>query len=78
MVRTITKCHIHQVIKKDTREVVDEIGLPKNTYSPKAARKVLEERGFDSNNYVLVYKCADKEKRELTDEDFIKYSKVVE
>lgn len=78
MVRTITKCHVHQIIKKDTREVVDEIELPKNTYSPKAARKVLEERGLNADNYTLIYGHAVQEKRELSDEDFIKYSKVVE
>lgn len=78
MVRTITKCHIHEVINKETKAVADEIELPKNTYSPKAAKKVLEERGFDSSNYALVYKNAVQEKRELSDEDFIKYSKVIE
>lgn len=39
---------------------------------------MLEERGFNPDNYVLVYKNAVQEKRELSDEDFIKYSKVVE
>ena len=78
MVRTITKCYIHEVINKETKAVADEIELPKNTYSPKAGRKILEERGFDLDKYVLVYKNAVKEKRELSDEDFIKYSKVVE
>lgn len=78
MIRTFTKCHVHEVINKETKEVVDEIELPKNAYSPKAGRKVLEERGFDTDKYVLVYKNAVKEKRELSDEDFIKYSKVIE
>lgn len=78
MVRTATKCHVYEVINKETKAVADEIELPKNTYSPKAGRKVLEERGFDPSKYVLVYKNAVKEKRELSDEDFIKYSKVVE
>lgn len=78
MIRTITKCHVHEVVNKETKEVADEIELPKNTYSPKAGKKVLEERGFDSDKYVLVYKKAVKEKRELSDEDFIKYSKVIE
>lgn len=78
MVRTITKCHLHEVVSKETKEVAGEIELPKNTYSPKAVKKVLEERGFDSDKYVLVYKKAVQEKRELSDEDFIKYSKVVE
>lgn len=78
MIRTITKCYIYEVINKETRAVADEIELSKNTYSPKAVEKVLEERGFDSSNYALVYKNAVQEKRELSDEDFIKYSKVVE
>jgi hypothetical protein len=78
MIRTITKCHVHEVVNKETKEVADEIELPKNTYSPKAGKKVLEERGFDSDKYALVYKKAVQEKRELSDEDFIKYSKVVE
>lgn len=78
MVRTITKCHVHEVVKKETKEVVDVIELPKNTYSPKTGKKVLEERGFDSDKYVLVYKKPVQEKRELSDEDFIKYSKVIE
>ena len=78
MIRTITKCHVHEVINKETKEVADEIELPKNTYTPKAGRKVLEERGFNPDNYMLVYKNAVREKRELSDEDFIKYSKVVE
>lgn len=78
MIRTITKCHVHEVINKETKAVVDEIELPRNIYSPKAGRKVLEERGFDPDKYVLVYKNAVQEKRELSDEDFIKYSKVVE
>ena len=78
MVRTTTKGYVHEVVNKETKEVADKIELPKNTYSPKAGKKVLEERGFDSDKYVLVYKCAVKEKRELSDEDFIKYSKVIE
>lgn len=78
MVRTITKCHVYVVINKETKTVAEEIELPKNTYSPKAAKKVLEEHGFDSSNYVLVYGSAVQEKRELSDEDFIKYSKIVE
>ena len=78
MVRTITKCHAYVVINKETKTVADEIELPKNTYSPKAAKKVLEERGFNSDDYALVYEYAVQEKRELSDEDFIKYSRVVE
>ena len=78
MIRTITKYHVYEVINKETKEVADEIELPKNAYTPKAGRKVLEERGFNLDNYVLVYKNAVQEKRELSDEDFIKYSKVVE
>lgn len=78
MIKTLTKCYVYEVINKETKEVADEIELPKNTYSPKAGRKVLEERGFDSTNYALVYKNAVKEKRELSDEDFIKYSKVID
>lgn len=68
----------YEVINKETRAVADEIELPKNTYSPKAGRKILEERGFDLDKYVLLYKNAVKEKRELSEEDFIKYSKVAE
>lgn len=78
MIRTITKCHVYEVINKETKVVADEIELPKNTYSPKAGRKVLEERGFEPDKYALVYKNAVQEKRELSDEDFIKYSKVIE
>lgn len=78
MIKTITKCHVYEVINKETKAVADEIELPKNTYSPKAGRKVLEERGFDPNKYVLVYKNAVREKREISDEDFIKYSKVAD
>lgn len=78
MIRTITKCHVYEVINKETKAVADEIELSKNTYSPKQGKKVLEERGFDSEKYALVYKNAVQEKRELSDEDFIKYSKVAE
>jgi hypothetical protein len=78
MIKTLTKCHIYEVINKETKEAADEIELPKNTYSLKAGRKVLEERGFDPDKYALLYKNAVREKRELSDEDFIKYSKVVE
>lgn len=78
MIKTIIKCHVHEVINKETKAVADEIELPKNTYSPKAGRKVLEECGFDPDKYVLVYKNVVKEKRELSDEDFIKYSKVAD
>lgn len=78
MFRTLTKCHVYEVVNKETKEVADEIELSKNTYSPKAVKKILEERGFDSHKYVLVYKKAVREKRELSDEDFIKYSKVVD
>ena len=38
----------------------------------------MEERGFEPDKYALVYKNAVQEKRELSDEDFIKYSKVIE
>lgn len=78
MIRTLTKCHVYEVINRETKEVADEIELPKSTYPPKAAKKVLEERGFVSTNYALVYKKAVQEKRELSDEDFIKYSKLVD
>lgn len=78
MIKTMTKCHVYEVINKETKAVADEIELPKNTYSPKAGRKVLEECGFDPVKYVLVYKNAVREKRELSDEDFIKYSKVAD
>lgn len=78
MVRTITKCHCYVVIDKETKEVLGKLQLPKNVYSPKAAKKILEENGYTTNDYALVYECAVQEKRELSDEDFIKYSKVVE
>lgn len=51
--------------------------LPKNTYSPKAAKKILSENGYD-DNHKLIYEYPVHEKRELSDEDFIKYSKVIE
>lgn len=78
MIRTITKCHVHEVINKETKEVAGEIELSKNTYSPKAGKKILEERGFEPEKYVLVYRKPVHEKRELSDEDFIKYSKIIE
>lgn len=78
MFRTITKYHIHEVIDRETKKVLSELQLPKNNYSPKAAKKILEENGYSSNDYVLLYKRSVKEKRELSDEDFVKYSKVVE
>lgn len=78
MVRTITKYHVHEVIDKETKKVLGELQLPKNAYSPKAAKKILEENGYITNDYALVYKCAVQEKRELSDEDFVKYSKVIE
>ena len=78
MRRTITKHHVYEVIYRETREVLGELQLPNNNYSPKAAKKILEENGYITNDYALVYKCAVKEKRELSEEDFIKYSKVIE
>lgn len=78
MIRTFTKFHVYVVIDKETKKVLGEIHLPKNTYSPKAAKKILEENGYITGDYALVYECAVQEKRELSDEDFIKYSKVVE
>jgi hypothetical protein len=78
MLRTITKFHVYEVIDKETKEVHGELQLPKNTYSPKAGKKILEEKGYNTDDCALVYKCAVQEKRELSDEDFIKYSKVVE
>lgn len=77
MVRTITKYHVYEVIDKETKKALGELQLPKNTYSPKAAKKILEENGYIADDYTLVYKCAVKEKYELSDEDFFKYSKVV-
>lgn len=35
MVRTITKYHVYEVIDKETKKVLGELQLPKNTYSPK-------------------------------------------
>lgn len=77
MIRTITKCHVFMVLNTETGESVGTLDLPKNTYSPKAAKKILSENGYDEN-HKLVYECSVQEKRELSDEDFIKYSKVVE
>ena len=78
MIRTMTKHHVYEVIDRETKKVLGELQLPKNNYTPKAAKKILEENGYITDDYALVYKCAVKEKRELSDEDFIKYSKVVE
>ena len=78
MRRTITKHYVYEVIHRETREVLGELQLPKNNYSPKAAKKILEENGYITDDYALVYKCAVKEKRELSEEDFFKYSKVIE
>lgn len=77
MVRKITKCHVFTVFNTETSEPVGTLELPKNTYSPKAAKKILSENGYP-DNYKLVYEYPVQEKRELSDEDFIKYSKVVE
>lgn len=77
MVRTITKCHVFTVLKPETGESVGTLELTKNTYSPKAAKKILSENGYP-DSYKLIYSYPVKEKRELSDEDFIKYSKVVE
>lgn len=76
MIKTITKHHVFSVLNK-SGEAVATLELPKNTYSPKAAKKILSENGYDEN-HKLVYGYPVKEKRELSDEDFIKYSKVVE
>lgn len=78
MLRTTTKYHIYEIIDRETKKVLGELQLSKNSYSPKAAKRILEENGYITNDYALVYKCAVKEKRELSDEDFIKYSKVIE
>lgn len=78
MVRTITKFHVYEVIDKETKKIFGELHLPKNAYSPRAGKKILEENGYITNDYALVYKYAVREKRELSDEDFIKYSKVVD
>lgn len=77
MVRTITKCHIFDVLKHETGEIVGTLELPKNTLSPKAMKKILSENGYP-DSYKLIYGYSVQEKRELSDEDFIKYSKVVE
>jgi hypothetical protein len=76
MLRTITKHHVFSVLNK-AGETVANLKLPKNTYSPKAAKKILSENGYDEN-HKLIYEYPVQEKRELSDEDFIKYSKVVE
>lgn len=77
MVKTITKCYVFTVLKPETGESVGTLELPKNTYSPKAAKKILSENGYP-DSYKLIYDYPVQEKRELSDEDFIKYSKVVE
>ena len=77
MIRTITKCHVFTVLKTETGESVGTLELPNNTYSPKAAKKILSENGYP-DSYKLIYDYPVKEKRELSDEDFIKYSKVVD
>lgn len=76
MIKTITRHHVFSVLDA-TKEKVGTLELPKNTYSPKAAKKILSEKGYDEN-YKLIYEYPVQEKRELSDEDFIKYSKVVE
>ena len=76
MVRTITLHHVFNVLENESGKTVKTLKLPKNTYSPKAARKVLEENGFNEK-HSLVYDYPVQEKRELSDEDFIKYSKIV-
>lgn len=76
MIRRITKHHIFSVLNK-AGETVATLELPKSTYSPKAAKKILSENGYDEN-HKLVYEYPVHEKRELSDEDFIKYSKVIE
>lgn len=76
MIKTITKHHVFTVLNK-AGETVTSLELPKNTYSPKAAKKILSENGYD-DNHKLIYEYPVHEKRELSDEDFIKYSKVIE
>lgn len=76
MKRTITKHHVFSVLNK-SGEIVATLELPKNNYSPKAAKKILSEKGYDENHR-LIYEYPVKEKRELSDEDFIKYSKIVD
>ena len=76
MIRTFTKCYVFTILKPETGEFVGTIELPKNIYSPKAAKKILSENGYP-DSYKLIYDCPVKEKRELSDEDFVKYSKVV-
>ena len=77
MIRTITKCHVFTVLNTENGESVGTLELPKNTLSPKAAKKILLENGYP-DSYKLIYGYPVKEKRELSDEDFIKYSKVVD
>ena len=76
MIKTITKYHVFTVLNTETGESAGVLELPKNTYSPKAAEKILSEKGF-TDSYKLIYDYPVREKRELSDEDFIKYSKVV-
>lgn len=76
MKKTITKHYVFSVLNK-SREVVATLELPKKTYSSKAEKKILSENGYDEN-HKLIYEYRVKEKRELSDEDFIKYSKVID
>lgn len=76
MIRRITRHHVFSVLNK-AGETLATLELPKNTYSPRAAKKILSENGYDEN-HKLIYEYPVQEKRELSDEDFIKYSKVVE
>lgn len=76
MIKTITKHHVFSVLNK-AGETAATLELPKNSYSPKAAKKILSENGYDEN-HKLIYEYTVHEKRELSDEDFIKYSKVIE
>ena len=76
MIKTITKHHVFSVLNK-SGEIVATLELPKNTYSPKAAEKILSEKGYDENHR-MIYGYPVQEKRELSDEDFIKYSKIVD
>lgn len=74
-IKTITKHHVFSILNK-AQETVGTLELQKNTYSPKAAKKILLENGYDEN-HKLIYEYSVHEKRELSDEDFIKYSKVI-
>lgn len=40
MFKTITKYHVYEVIYRETKKVLGELQLPKNNYSPRAAKNL--------------------------------------